>query len=776
MSFTSVILREWATRVHNGSPNIESEQHLRELVHVLVEYDQSASFIHEFVSNLMEDKPLDKELTWKDKKSGERKTGTARSVIQGGDDDHPAWNKAKSLQSKENSEKESDAEDEKDRNKKDAEKEKEKKAKKEKKDEEEKEDGSSVNIPLTPGEKEAMSKASSASPSPEKIMSDFNNRGVKLKNATPERQELLNKNLNVIQNILDPNTPDNTKMELLNTIKWSISSGSGNRKFYLKDLYDKQRSDKILGDSGNKSTEDLVKAVVALHKRTGTELPTELSSRQMGDFGKIEATKLDPISLSNNSAYKGDTTQRLESALGRFEGNERKKLENSIKVQRDLGHTESVAVDLDVYLDNPTDYQQKMGNVTVDIIKDSRNSMIDRFGKQLKPENIQFLDDKISEMEQAYKTNNVSPEYLGKWYADVKENISQSNPQLAEAYANNLGEMFAIQDEVLNGHYVVIPTAKNAKLGDKVRLMTRDGATDPAMVKVLTDLMGSVKKEAKTTVGAQHTHVGILEGCDYGTEEDKINIISSAHAAKYMNVDENGVLNVGGLKSFLKGSKDLKDLSSIKKLVNNMGLDASLMDSKEGIDSIVKSWSDGMEDETFRRKFNKAIAINAGLTSPKTKQDTETFTTYLKDNNITLDGYVSTMVGNTDPKNGKVSANGKTVKNALSAMISGNTDTLDSKELQILTSLVGIPQKTKENFGYDVVDASGPEWKTTYNYAQQDGETIHANNNSYIMGYLKAYDMNPRYGKGGKAYNVGKRSISQMKRKQQAVEDLASMA
>ena len=127
MSFAKVILREWESKVDTGIPDIQNEQHFRQLVQVLVDYNLSETFIQEFVGNLLdgpkqpvyeymvrdidgpmyykrkqgttlwsiisenevpsgvtiikEEKPLDKMLTWTDEK-GEKKSGTARSVIQ----------------------------------------------------------------------------------------------------------------------------------------------------------------------------------------------------------------------------------------------------------------------------------------------------------------------------------------------------------------------------------------------------------------------------------------------------------------------------------------------------------------------------------------------------------------------------------------------------------------------------------------------------------------------------------------------------------------------
>jgi hypothetical protein len=758
MSVINTILREWAYRVDDGQPNVNNPEHITHLVNALVKYDLPESFIYGFVSNIMEGDILVEKGNPEDDKY-EHLAHTIY-VKQGQKDKKGAQKYEKTENGKYKPVSDDDAKEIMNNTSNGDDKEKEADDK----------DVSNVTNIFNDEEEIKAKKTQEVT----KIASDLTTRVQKLKNQTPERVEAVNLALKGINTLLDPNVSDVEKIEALKTFSWKVSSGSGKRKFYLADLYDGKanRSDKILGDPGTTATETIVKAVEELYKRNNIDMPTELSSRQVGDFGKIEATKIDPTILLANDAYKGDTTQKLEASLGRFEPEQRAKIEHSIKVQRDLGHTESVAVELDVFLDNPEEYKQKMGNVTVAIIRDSRNSMVERFGKQLKPDNIKYLDDKINEMDQMYKSGKLDSNYIGDWYADVKDNISSTNPQLAEAYANNLGEMFAIQEEVLNGHYVVIPTAKNAKLGDKVRLMTRDGASDPSVVTVLTDLMGSVKKEAKTTVGAQHTHVGILEGMDYGTPEEKLNIISSAHAAKYMNLDDMGKMNEGTLKSFLNGSKDLKDLTVIKKMVSDMGLEPTLLDSKDGVSQLTKNWIDGMNNEQFRNKFNKMTLVNAGINSPKTKADVNTLTTYLSDNNLSIDDYVSTMVGNTNPTKGKVSANGETIKNALTALMTGNTDGLDNKALQIATSLIAMPQKTKENFGYDVVDASDKPWSMIENYGRESGETIHQSKGSYIMGFLNAYDMNPRRGKSGKAYNVGKRALGQAKRKNQQLQDL----
>lgn len=54
MSFEKVILREWASRTHNGKPNIHNKQHISTLVNVLVDYELSESFINTFIQNLTE--------------------------------------------------------------------------------------------------------------------------------------------------------------------------------------------------------------------------------------------------------------------------------------------------------------------------------------------------------------------------------------------------------------------------------------------------------------------------------------------------------------------------------------------------------------------------------------------------------------------------------------------------------------------------------------------------------------------------------------------------
>ena len=48
------------------------------------------------------------------------------------------------------------------------------------------------------------------------------------------------------------------------------------------------RSDKILGSPGTSATEDIVSKVVKLYQDNNIELPTELNSRQLGDFGKLK--------------------------------------------------------------------------------------------------------------------------------------------------------------------------------------------------------------------------------------------------------------------------------------------------------------------------------------------------------------------------------------------------------------------------------------------------------------------------------------------------------
>ena len=96
---------------------------------------------------------------------------------------------------------------------------------------------------------------------------------------------------------------------------------------------------------------------------------------------------------------------------------------------------------------------------------------------------------------------------------------------------------------------------------------------------------------------------------------------------------------------------------------------------------------------------------------------------------------------------------------------------MDTKELQIACSLIAMPQKTKENFSYDVVDATGENWEFHKGYGQKNGETIHKEFGSYIMGYANSYDFNPRYN-SSKAYNVGKSSISAS---QQRTENLMNL-
>jgi len=126
MAFLDNILNEIAHRLDNGKPDWTNEVHVRTLVTTLVEMNLPDEFITEFVGNLMEASALDKELTWTDEESGEKKTGTARSVLQGGNESHPAWDEAQRLKTQDDSDKENDAERESDTKAKEKEKEKEK--------------------------------------------------------------------------------------------------------------------------------------------------------------------------------------------------------------------------------------------------------------------------------------------------------------------------------------------------------------------------------------------------------------------------------------------------------------------------------------------------------------------------------------------------------------------------------------------------------------------------------------------------------------------------
>jgi len=73
-----------------------------------------------------EAKPLDKKLSWTDKKTGEKKSGTARSVLQTGDDTHPAWDNATRLKQQDDKsrEREADVKKQRDAAERDTEKEK----------------------------------------------------------------------------------------------------------------------------------------------------------------------------------------------------------------------------------------------------------------------------------------------------------------------------------------------------------------------------------------------------------------------------------------------------------------------------------------------------------------------------------------------------------------------------------------------------------------------------------------------------------------------------
>ena len=80
-------------------------------------------------SVLLEASPLDKVLTWNDEETGEKKSGTARSVIRTGNPKHPAWDDAERLKQQDDDKKETDTEKQKTRDKAEREKEKEKTAK-----------------------------------------------------------------------------------------------------------------------------------------------------------------------------------------------------------------------------------------------------------------------------------------------------------------------------------------------------------------------------------------------------------------------------------------------------------------------------------------------------------------------------------------------------------------------------------------------------------------------------------------------------------------------
>jgi hypothetical protein len=106
MSVIQTILREWAKRVDDGQPNPTNPKHIRKLVETLRMYDNSESFIHEFVQNIMEIDPNkeDDEKKARDAKSKEVEKEREDNAKEAGD----RVDKAKAEKEKDKADKESE--------------------------------------------------------------------------------------------------------------------------------------------------------------------------------------------------------------------------------------------------------------------------------------------------------------------------------------------------------------------------------------------------------------------------------------------------------------------------------------------------------------------------------------------------------------------------------------------------------------------------------------------------------------------------------------------
>jgi hypothetical protein len=518
-----------------------------------------------------------------------------------------------------------------------------------------------------------------------------------------------------------------------------FNKGSGSHKMYLNVDKPGERGGAI--EIKGKNLEKIRKASGSLASKDDAG-GGMISGRSAGSAFKIETGSVEK-NIAKFGGFKGDPTKELQSSLKNFRGKEKVKLQKHIEVMEELGHSDAVGGSIDSYFDSPKEYKKQMHGISLEIMKNTTSSYAKKFGGESKKATAI-----IKKMEKDMNGGSLTEDKLAKYYQEMQNSLPAEHQG---AFGNNVGEMFAIQAEIERGDYVVIPTAGNAKLGDKVSLFTRNKPTDKPIV--IAAAQGSVKKEDNSTVGAQHSALGVIEGCDF---EGKGTKISGLTGMKYLfgNTDllgdKAGPVGKASTKVYLTTG------SPNQKLLAKAGIKNIDYGDKKQVDQSAQQLADFVSNPKNSKTVKNALFEDTGFNSPEMKKERKVLQKAVKDNGG-LDGLVSVFMGSS----GKEDTKSRVSKNALNALITGKgIENLSPKEMQMAGILSSITQKRGENFTYDVVGTKGDSWELKKGYAQdKSGETIHKVGGSYVLGMLLSYDFNPRVDKGNKYLNIGKRSV-----------------